>query len=63
MAAASTLLLAVTVLWPAWIEAVTGMDPDHSSGALEWTIVFVFAAGAVTFAAFARREWRKHRSA
>ena len=63
MAAGSALLLAVTALWPAWIEAVTGVDPDHSSGALEWSIVFALAAGAVTFSALARREWRKHRTA
>jgi hypothetical protein len=63
LAAGSGLLLAVTALWPAWVEAVTGVDPDHSSGALEWSIVLAFAAGTVSFSVLARREWRKHRTA
>jgi hypothetical protein len=63
LAAGSALLLAVTALWPDWIEAVTGADPDRSSGALEWSIVLAFAASTVTFSTLARRELRKHRTA
>ena len=62
-AAASALLLLVTVVWPAWIEAVTGFDPDRSSGALEWGIVFVLLGATVICSVLARQEWRKLRAA
>jgi hypothetical protein len=57
------MLMAVTAVWPAWIEAATGVDPDRSSGVLEWCIVFAFGAGAAAFSVLARRDWRKHRIA
>jgi hypothetical protein len=63
LAVGCSLLLAATALWPAWIEAVTGVDPDNSSGTLEWSIVFALAASTIAFSVLARREWRKHRTA
>jgi len=56
---ASTVLLLVTVLWRDWIELVFGVDPDNSSGALEWLIVAVSFAVAVAFFGLARSKWRK----
>ena len=59
LALASTTMLLGTVLWKDWIELVFGVDPDSSSGALEWLIVAVFFALASTFFVAARSEWRK----
>jgi hypothetical protein len=60
LAAGCALLAVVTTVWHDWIELVFGMDPDHGSGALEWLIVALALAVAVTFGALARAEWRSH---
>jgi hypothetical protein len=54
----SGIMFVVTVLWPDWIEAVTGWNPDGGSGALEWAIALAFALSAVTFGLLARRHRR-----
>ena len=51
-------LAVVTILWPTWIESITGLEPDAGSGAAEWAVVVVFAAAAVGAAALARRNYR-----
>ncbi len=51
-------LAAVTVVWHDWVEIVSGVNPDHGSGSLEWLCVAVLAAAAVSFAFLARAEWR-----
>lgn len=59
LAAISTGLFAVTLVWQDWIEIVFKVDPDHGNGRLEWAIV----AGALVFALIfwitAGREWRR----
>jgi hypothetical protein len=40
-------LLILTLAHPAWIEAVTGLDPDHGSGLVEYLIVAGCAALAL----------------
>ena len=56
--ACSTGLLAVfTLLWPDWIEAVSGVDPDHHSGAVEWAVVGGLATLCLVAALLARLEW------
>ena len=60
-AAGSAILFFLTVVWPEWIEALTGLDPDRSSGALEWGLVLVLAATGTTFSLLARRQWRRLR--
>jgi hypothetical protein len=49
----------LTLVVPDWIEAVFGVDPDHSSGALEWRIVAVPLVATIAFGLVARREWRR----
>jgi len=29
----------LTIFWPAWIETITGWDPDRHNGSFEWLIV------------------------
>ncbi len=61
IASLSGVLGLVTLFWRDWIEAITGFDPDHHNGSVEWLIVAVLLAIAVSLGAFARVEW--HRSA
>ena len=58
-ATVSGLLAVLTAVWPDWVEALTGLNPDGGSGYLEWVIAASFAAAAVLFGALARREWQK----
>ena len=52
-------LAAVTMIWPTWIESLTGLEPDAGTGEAEWWIVLVFAVGAVGAGALARRDYRQ----
>ncbi|MGV4891926.1 hypothetical protein ACSR0Z_36290 [Streptomyces viridosporus] len=56
------LLFLVTLIWPDWIEAVFGVDPDQRSGALEWAIVAVALCATLTFSLLARSEYREARA-
>lgn len=58
LAALTAMLGAVTAVAPTWIEAVFHVDPDHSSGALEWAIVGVCFAVCVAALLAARVSWR-----
>jgi len=57
LALIATLLAIATVVEPAWVEAVFGLDPDSSSGALEWGLVVIAAGVALGSAWLARVEW------
>jgi hypothetical protein len=48
----------LTLVWRDWIEALTGWDPDHHNGSLEWLIVAVLLAVAVAMAIVSRRDWK-----
>jgi undecaprenyl pyrophosphate phosphatase UppP len=48
----------LTIFWHDWIEALTGWDPDHYNGGLEWMIVAVLLVIAAAVGATARRDWR-----
>jgi hypothetical protein len=59
LAAASAVLLVVTLLWTDWIEIVFRVDPDNGSGSFEWLIVGIAAIAAVTCSILARVEWKR----
>jgi hypothetical protein len=52
--------LAVSTLFNReWIEALTGFDPDHHDGSLEWALVAGLFLLSAALAAAARAEWRR----
>jgi hypothetical protein len=58
--AVSALVLAiVTLVWRDWIEVVFRVNPDAGSGALEWVVVFAFAAIATGLSLAARQQCRR----
>jgi hypothetical protein len=59
LAGVTGILFVLTVIWPQWIEAVFGIDPDGGDGSLEWAIVGVLLVASVTFSVLARAEWRR----
>jgi hypothetical protein len=59
LAALSTGLFILTLLFRNWIEIVFGVDPDKSSGSLEWLIVAALLVTSIVFVAMARAEWRR----
>jgi hypothetical protein len=52
-------LALLTVFWHDWIEALTGVDPDHHNGSVEWLIIAVLALVSITLVHTAGREWRR----
>ena len=63
LGALSVTVLLLTVVWPDWIEAVFGLDPDGGNGGLEAAIVVVLAICAVAAPTMARRELTRARRA
>lgn len=55
-------LAVVTIFWQDWIEALTGVDPDHHSGSVEWLIVAALALVCVLASLAGRTEWRRAQS-
>jgi hypothetical protein len=51
----------LTMFWHDWIEALTGWDPDHHNGSVEWLIVAALLVVAAVLGALTRREWKLQR--
>jgi hypothetical protein len=58
IALAAGTLGVLTMFWRDWIEALTGWDPDHHNGSLEWLIVAVLLAVSAFLGAAAFRHRR-----
>lgn len=56
-------LALLSTAWPDWIEALTGLDPDHGDGSVEWELVAAFALAALVSGLLARIHWRRLRPA
>ena len=53
----SGMLGVLTIFWHDWIEALTGWDPDHHNGSVEWILVAVLLAVSAAAGLAARRHW------
>jgi tetrahydromethanopterin S-methyltransferase subunit E len=55
-------LAVLTLFWRDWVEAITGVDPDHHSGSVEWGIVAGLVLVCILVGAAARVEWHRRRT-
>jgi hypothetical protein len=49
----------LTAFWHDWIEGLTGWDPDHHDGSVEWLIVAILLAVALASGLLAHRDRRR----
>jgi hypothetical protein len=56
----STALLGLTILFPDWIEVLSGLAPDTGDGSTEWGLALSLATVSLLMFGFAGRSWRKH---
>ena len=57
LAVITALLATLTILWPDWIEALSGVAPDRHNGSFEWFIVVGLAFSSAICTAVARHQW------
>lgn len=55
-------LALTTTVFLEWFEALTGLEPDGGSGALEWGLTAAFGLASVTAAVLARRDLTRVRA-
>jgi hypothetical protein len=63
VAIATGVMLVITLVRRYWIEVVFGIDPDNSSGTLEWLIIAALLVVTITLFTLASYEWRRTRVA
>jgi hypothetical protein len=63
VAVVTSILFVITLVQRDWIEVVFGVDPDKSSGALEWLIVGALLVVTIMLFTLASYEWRRARAA
>jgi hypothetical protein len=63
VAGITSVLCVITPLWPDWIEAISGWDPDHGDGTVEWAIVMALLLITIVMIVMARRTWNRLRLA
>jgi hypothetical protein len=51
--------LALTLVWPDWIERGFGFDPDGGDGSVEWGMVLLMALLSLGSMDLAWRDWRR----
>jgi hypothetical protein len=59
MAIVTSILFVITLVWKDWIEIVFKIDPDNSSGALEWLIIGALVVVTIAFFSLASYEWHR----
>jgi len=55
-------LALLTLVWPEWIEAIFGVEPDGGNGSLEWIIAVGFLVVGLGMGLLARHDQRRLRS-
>jgi hypothetical protein len=59
LACVSAALFALTLVYPTWIEALTGLEPDAGSGGAEVLVSAVFLVVAIGLGLLSRRDRRR----
>jgi hypothetical protein len=59
LACITGVIAVLTAVWPDWIEAFTGLQPDQHNGSFEWMLVACCGVVTGLLATLARREWRR----
>lgn len=59
LAALAGALGLLTFVWRNWIEVMSGIEPDHGDGSVEWLVITALLAIAAALGVAARLEWRR----
>jgi len=58
LSAVFAVLTVVTLVWPTWIESLTGLEPDAGSGETEWWLVVVLGLVTIALGLIGARDYR-----
>ena len=51
-------LTVATLIWPTWIESLTGLEPDAGTGETEWWIVVLLGLVTIALGLVGARDYR-----